>query len=127
MSSTNNIRCNTVIINNHASRPSYKEVLVSNSVQPSAPKDYSKDKRSTGIGSDAKVFSEFKNKIYSKNVKYFIFIRFYMCDDQEKIDLSFFRPLVFEKRQKHQPLGLGAPWCLYFLFLLQKYSGSDYV
>ena len=53
MSSTNNIRCNTVIINNHASRPSYKEVLVSNSVQPSPVKVHSEDQRSTGIGLDA--------------------------------------------------------------------------
>ena len=67
MSSTNNIRCNTVIINNHASRPSYKEVLVSNSVQPSPVKVHSKDKRSTGIGSDANLFMVSRRLIGPKN------------------------------------------------------------
>ena len=49
--------CNQVIINNHnLIKPSYRDVLTSQPVQPSAPKVHSEDQRSTGIGSDANNF-----------------------------------------------------------------------
>ena len=52
-----NYYCNHVIINNHnLTKPSYRDVLTSQPVQPSAPKVHSKDKRSTGIGLDANLF-----------------------------------------------------------------------
>ena len=51
-----NYYCNNVIINNHnQTKPSYRDVLTSGSDQPYAPKDHSNDKRSTDIGSDAKL------------------------------------------------------------------------
>ena len=39
-----------------------------------------------------------------------------MCDDQEKIGMSFFRSSVFGKTQKYRPLGLGAQGSLFFYF-----------
>ena len=50
-----NITCNTVVVNNYQSKPSYRDILVPRSEQPSAAKDHSNGKRSNCISSYAKL------------------------------------------------------------------------
>lgn len=50
-----NITCNTVVLNNYQSKPTYKEILASQSGHASIAQCHSHGKRSNCISSDAKV------------------------------------------------------------------------